>query len=39
MAIGDYPPEPLTTGEVRRLLEAADDGTLAGDEDPFAGGL
>jgi integrase len=30
MALGDYPPEPLTVAEVKRLLDAADDGTLAG---------
>lgn len=30
MPIGDFPPEPLTGAEVRALLAAADDGTLAG---------
>jgi integrase len=30
MAIGDRPPEPLTVGEVKALLAAADDGTAAG---------
>jgi integrase len=30
LSLGDYPPEPLTPGEVKRLLAAADDGTVAG---------
>jgi integrase len=30
MPRGDFPPEPLTGPEVRRLLAAADDGTVVG---------
>jgi integrase len=30
MPVGDFPPEPLSAGEVRQLLGAARDGTVAG---------